>query len=78
MIQKLERNFENMDRKITNEQIIAGAKRIIDETAVNMEMVDFMISDDYIGIDMYKDFIVHKLLAIAKKDIERAWDNENT
>lgn len=69
-----------MDRKITNEQIMAGAKRIIDDVPIVEEDVEWLKKDmrhmPAEHLDMYAREFVHKLLAISKLKIERAWDNE--
>lgn len=63
--------------EITNEQIMAGAKRIIDDVPIVEEDVEWLKNDmRYMPaehLDMYARDLTHKLLAISKIKIERAW-----
>lgn len=66
--------------EITNEQIIAVAKRIIDNVPIIEEDVEWLKNDmRYMPaehLDMQARDYIHKLLAISKIKIERSWEND--
>lgn len=76
----LESILKAMDRILTNEQIIAGAKRIIDDVPIIDEDVEWLKNDmRYMleeHLDMHAREITHRLLAISKLKMERVWENE--
>lgn len=66
--------------EITNEQIMAGAKRLIDNMQIIEEDVEWLKNDmRYMPaehLDMQARDYIHKLLAISKIKIERSWEND--
>lgn len=67
--------------EIINEQIIAGAKRIIDDVQIIEQDLEWLANDMRCipeeHLDMHARDFVHKLLAISKIKIERAWEIKN-
>lgn len=66
--------------KITNEQMIARTKRIVDEVPIIDEDVDWLAQDIKFMPDEHLDIfareLVHKLHAISKTKLERVWEND--
>lgn len=65
--------------EITNEQIKTKAKRIIDDVEMFEDDLEHLKHDmRYMPnerLNVYENDLAHKLFAISKLKIERAWEN---